>query len=270
MNISYIDTLKGVLPDFGPYIEHQFADQSEIGVSRGIKRFVNSLSNKKLFQAANQIDEWKRTHRDENVVQIIEAVREGLRVKISLLGIFILSSNPALRKMNRYALKEAIGNGSKKNYAQVANQIKLHPEYLDKVSKILNKIKNDKLNIAQDFCYILTQALVKEEKEYDTAIKLLSDFNDLETAKKLYEYFASTSQITKISHPFKDKLEKAFPDFVPKVEAKKEDKKESYIHLVLISTMAASLLGFALSFFLGTFILLGGAFFAFYTHRFQN
>ena len=269
MNISYIDSLKGVLPNFGPYIEHQFGDQSEIGVSRGIKRFVNSLANKKLFQAANQIDEWKRVHKDENVIQIIDAVREGLKVKISLLGIFLLSSNPLVRKMNRYALKEAIGKGDKKNNFQIANQVKLHPEYLDKVAKILKKIKKDKLNTAQDFCFTLSQELVKDEKDHDTALKLLTEFNDVETSKRLYDYFATTGQVTKVAHPFKVKLESAYPDFTPKIEVKKEEKKENYIHLILISTMAASLVGFALSFFLGTFILIGGAFFAFYFNRFQ-
>ncbi|MFN4173629.1 MAG: hypothetical protein ACK4HV_00795, partial [Parachlamydiaceae bacterium] len=174
MNISYIDILKGPLPDFGPFIEQQFADQSERGVSRGIKRFVNSLSIKKLYQAANQIDDYKREHKENNPVQIIEALREGLRVKISLRGLFILSKHPSLDKMNRYALKEAIQGGSKKNYTQIVNQIKLHPKYLGKVSKILKKSKRESFDKACEFCYILALELSKEEKSFDSALKILS------------------------------------------------------------------------------------------------
>lgn len=264
MNFSYTDALKKALPEFGPFIEQQFADQSEAGVSRGIKRFVNSLSPKKLFQAANDIDEWRRAHIDDNPVQIILMLREGLRVKISLQGLFILSKHPGLDKMNRYALKEAIGNGRKKNFIQVANQIKQHPKYLGKVSKILKKLKRERPEIAREFCYTLTLEVAKEDKAHETAIKILSDFNDMETSKKLHEYFSAKSLITKASHPLKEKLEELYPEWITKEKVKKEEKRASHVDIVFIVTIALSLVGFALSFLLGSFILLCGSAFAFY------
>lgn len=268
MILPYVDTLKGVLPDFGPYFDQHFRDQSDMGVSRGIKRFVNSLSHKKIYQAINQIDEWKRTHKDESVIQIVEAVREGLRVKISTLGIFILSKHPALVKMNRYAIKEVIGKGTRSNQLQIASQILLHPGYLGKVSKILKKLKRDNLNVAQNFCFILTKELAKEDQE--TALKLVADFNDNETAKKIYDHYSSVSRVLNQPSALKEGLEKAFPEFAPKEEVKKEAKKETFVPFLLISTMAVSLFGFALSYLLGAFILLAGGALAFYFERFQG
>lgn len=252
MILSYADVLKGVLPDYAPYIEQQFADQSERGVSVGIKRFVNSLDHKKLIRAANAIDEWKRTHIDESIVGIVEAVREGLRVKIGLKGILILSENPSVRKVNRFALKEAIGEGAKGALVQVANQVRLKPEYLEKVERVLVKLKGNERAAA--FCFTLVQELVKEG-ECDKGLELVKTFDDKDTAKRLYDYYECVSRVRGEAHPFKEKLEESFPEFVKKEEVK---PRNNYMPLIFIGTVVLSITGFAISYFLGAFVALSG------------